>query len=217
MVLSSENADPQRKLEGESSSSELAKAIDEVIHPLEGMYILKNKKSRTNLDIINGSPQEGARIYGYEPAAEDKIGNQLWIVERDPPSETFTLRNLQSGTYVDLAGGQSGNGSPVVGYSRNLSATQRTRQEWRIEERELDHYTIQCSRTETYLEIPGGKPTNSLVATCSAAEIENDHQVWCFEPVSCARTTLLKLFQAWKPEIRLFAPSGESIQYFLLP
>ncbi|KAG8980814.1 hypothetical protein FRB90_007465, partial [Tulasnella sp. 427] len=213
MVPSSENADPQRKLEGESSGSELEKAIDEVILPVEGMYILKNKKSRTNLDIVNGSPQDGARIYGYEPSAEDKIGSQLWIVERDGPNETFTLRNLQSGTYVDLVGGPCSNGSPVAGYSRALSASQ----EWRIKERELDHYTIQCSQTETYLEIPGGKPNNSLVATCSAAEIGNDHQVWCFEPVSCTSTTLLNLFQAWKPEIKLYAPSGESIQYFLLP
>ncbi|KIO17417.1 hypothetical protein M407DRAFT_172304 [Tulasnella calospora MUT 4182] len=77
---------------------------------------------------------------------------------------------------------------------------------------------IQCSRTNTFMEIPRGDPSNDVDARCSGASEEGDHQLWNLEPASRTSAEIKALFWSWKPGFlpHVFQPYGESAQYFVL-
>lgn len=77
---------------------------EQVTSMREGLYTLTNKKSRNHLDLSGGNPTSGSQVQGYEQNTEEDIGNQLWLLMKDGLNDTYTLRNLQSGTYLDLFG-----------------------------------------------------------------------------------------------------------------
>ncbi|KIO17418.1 carbohydrate-binding module family 13 protein [Tulasnella calospora MUT 4182] len=184
-------------------------------HFREGLYILTNQKSRSTLDLCGGDPAPGTHVLGYEQHLYCDNANQLWVIKQDGLNDTYTLRNFLTGTYLDLLGGKPENASQVVGWSRQLNGDSRANQEWRIKETE-HHYTLQCSRTDTFLEIPGGDPSNRVDAKCSKASEEQDHQLWILELASRTGAEIKALFRSWKPDLLLFQPYDESAQYFVL-
>lgn len=185
----------------------------------EGLYLIMNKKSRTTIDLYRGESASGTQVKGHERSAKDNIGNQLWIVKRDGVNNTYSLRNFQGGTCLDLFEGRRENGSGAVGWPRNFHKVHRLNQEWRIEEYEPTYYRIQCCQSGTYLEVAGGNPSNGTPITCSAAQSKSDHQLWSFELVSRGGPEITALFESWKPAIlpRLLQPYKNSSQYFVLP
>ncbi|KIO23033.1 carbohydrate-binding module family 13 protein [Tulasnella calospora MUT 4182] len=182
----------------------------------EGLYFLVNKKSRTSLDVNAGN---GVRVQGYEPNLDNNIGNQMWAITKERLNDTHTLINIQHGTYLDLQGGLRNNGSAVISSAWQLDNQSRSNQEWRIEEREPDYFVIQCSSTDSYLELPGGSPQNSTLATCSQAAEQMDHQLWSLDLISRSALDIKMMLKSWKPDIepRLFLSHGDSVQYFVLP
>lgn len=121
--MSSGNADEQSRGEvesaqGKQASSESVEEQDLQIR--EGLYLIMNKKSRTTIDLYRGElfkklmkanqcdsrplgeSASGTQVKGHERSAKDNIGNQLWIVKRDGVNNTYSLRNFQGGTCLDL-------------------------------------------------------------------------------------------------------------------
>lgn len=217
------NSEIQSKMEVEESQGQPPRyedRDDQVMSVREGLYTLTNKKSRTNLDLCDGNPTKGTQVHGYEQHTEEDMGNQIWLIMKDGSNDTYSVRNLQSGTFLDLFGTDRQNGSKVVGWPRVLGSPGRSSQEWRIEERELDYHTIQCARTDTFLEILGGNSTNCAGVTCSeAADQEWDHQLWRLELISRTGTEIKSIFKSWKPNIGplLLQSHDKSSQYFVLP
>lgn len=191
----------------------------QAINIREGLYFLADKQSRTNLDLSHGNANQGARVQGYAPNVGSDIGNQMWLIKQEGLNDTYTIRNLQSGTYLDLKGGSRENGSLVVGWTRQLNSPSRSNQEWRIQQRGPRYYAIQCSRTEMYLEITGGNPKNATPVTCSQAADKADHQLWTLDLISRTAPEIRMIFESWKENIRplLFGSDEDSVQYFGLP
>ncbi|KAG8941219.1 hypothetical protein FRC04_004671 [Tulasnella sp. 424] len=174
-------------------------------HPLpDGLYILKNKISRTVIDLYAGIPDRGTRCAGFPRNTDGNIDHQLWIIKCDTSNNTYTLKNHRGGTYLDLEAGKRENGSRVCGYPRTLEDGGRRNQEWRIIEQDIDedtldntlnsYYRIQNIHTDTYLEIPGGNPSMDTIVACSTKIDGGDHQLWIIE-----------------------LPYGDDAEYFVLP
>lgn len=189
------------------------------IHLREGLYFLANKRTRTLLDLNCGNPAPGTLVIAYQKNTDAHVGNQLWILKQDGLDGTYTLRNFQGGTFLELGGGTRENGSGTSCSERVINGQNRSNQEWRVEEHEPHHYRLRCSRTDTFLEVAGGKSSNGAHVTCSEATGECDHQLWCFESVSRTSGDIKALFESWKPSIvpRLLHPYGDLSQYFVLP
>ncbi|KIO23032.1 carbohydrate-binding module family 13 protein [Tulasnella calospora MUT 4182] len=216
--MASGNDDPPSKVGSEEAEGQppgYEGSDEQASHFREGLYILTNQKSRSTLDMCEGNFAPGTRVIGYEQHLDCDNANQLWVIKQDGLNDTYTLRNFLTGTYMNLLGGDSENASQVVGWPRELKGEGRAKQEWRIKERE-HHYTLQCSRADTFLEIPGGDPSNCVDAKCSEASEERDHQLWILELASRTGAEIKALFRSWKPDLFLFQPYGESAQYFVL-
>ncbi|KAG8912336.1 hypothetical protein FRC01_005146 [Tulasnella sp. 417] len=71
----------------------------------DGLYVLTNIKSRTVLDLHGGNSGGGTHCAGFARNTNDCIDHQLWIVKHDTSNDTYTLRNLRGGTYLDLQAG----------------------------------------------------------------------------------------------------------------
>ncbi|KAG9040653.1 hypothetical protein FS837_000357, partial [Tulasnella sp. UAMH 9824] len=79
---------------------------DEQDGPLpDGLYVLTNNKSRTVLDLWGGDSGGGTDCAGFARNTNECIDHQIWIVKHDTSNDTYTLRNLRGGTYVDLQAG----------------------------------------------------------------------------------------------------------------
>ncbi|KAG8902659.1 hypothetical protein FRC01_009517 [Tulasnella sp. 417] len=181
----------------------------------EGLYILVNKKSRSTLDLAGGWHGPGTHVLGFEQHIEWDNSNQMWHIKQDGLNGTYTLRNLLSGTFLDLEAGNPRNGSQVVGWPRELRGESRANQEWHIEEKEPNYYMLQCSRTNTFLEIPGGNPSNCADVKCSELSYYNDHQLWSLDLASRTGAEIKELFMSWKPSLlpQIFQLYAESTQY----
>ncbi|KAG8894892.1 hypothetical protein FRC01_012686, partial [Tulasnella sp. 417] len=204
----------------------------------DGLYVLTNNMSRTVLDLSGGNSGGGTRCAGFSRNINDSIDHQLWIVKHDDSNNMYTLKNLRGGTFLDLQAGKRENGSQVTGYPRSLADGSRRNQEWRIVEQAPDQHTsgkkpdsemswgshksryrIQCSATNTYLEISGGNTSNGTNATCSARADNGDHQLWSLERVSRTTREIKAILESWKPDLlnRLLQPYGDEAEYFVLP
>ncbi|KIO23020.1 carbohydrate-binding module family 13 protein [Tulasnella calospora MUT 4182] len=95
----------------------------------DGLYVLTNIMSRTVLDLKGGSSSAGKRCAGYSRNTNDRIDHQLWIVKHDNSNNTYTLKNFRGGTYLDLEGGNTSNGT----YANCSSWTGGDHQLWALE------------------------------------------------------------------------------------
>lgn len=188
-------------------------------HLPNGLYILTNNLSRTALDLYEGNSNAGTRCVVHARNTDHSIDHQLWIIRHDESSNTYTIRNLRGGTYLDLQGGKSENGSQVTGNPRSLADGSRRNQEWRIVEQVPDQYTIQSSATNTYLEISGGNISNGTSVTCSARADDAEYQLWTVEHVSRTTQEIKAILASWKPDLlkHLFQPHEDDAEYFVLP
>lgn len=184
----------------------------------EGIYILRNKKSRTIADLW--SPlQEKTLCHGHWRNVSAAIGHQLWLIQRDGLNETYTIKNIEYSKYLEVADGRCENGSKVLPRPRHLAEEARSNQEWMINELESEEYTIKCARTNTFLEIAGGNASNGAEITCSEAAMEMDHQLWILDRVSRTGSEIKAMFESWKPDLasRIMQPHKAQTEYFVLP
>lgn len=213
MVAANGNARPKDEAEAEVQPPAYGGPSGDKDVPIrDGLYILMNKMSRTVLDLWH--PKSGTQCQGW---SQYSLGNQLWIVQKSPDKDTYTLKNIQHAAFLDLLAGNPENGAPAIGHHR---VEDSLNQEWRIVEHAPYYYTLQCAKTNTYLEIPGGNSENGTKTTCSNAALKMDHQLWILDRVSRSGQEIRSIIERWKPGLlspRLFLPHGETAEYLGLP
>lgn len=211
MASSNEPARPSDEVEVQPSA--YGRTSDDPI--LDGLYFLRNKMARTVLDL--GEPESGTPCKGWSQHNHSGIGNQIWIVQKSVAGDTYTLRNIRHATVLDLLEGNPQNGASIIGCNRVEGSLN---QEWRIAEHALHHHTLQCARTNTYLEIAGGSAEDGTKVTCSeGGSGSKDHQLWILDRVSRSSLEVGAIIGQWKPELqsRLFLPHGDAAEYLCLP
>ncbi|KAK7045877.1 hypothetical protein VNI00_007306 [Paramarasmius palmivorus] len=160
------------------------------------------------VDLSTGSSLDGTPVIGFTkhpsqwPTSTDLIAsNQLWLVEPVAnASDTFTIRNLKTGTYVDLLDGKGGDHIPIQG----RKGTGKDNQKWVIK---LDpqgkykfvilipRYTvfhlqvtlrIQNVASKTFVDLLNGGSANGTEINGWSGDwtSTNTHQQWVFQRVS---------------------------------
>ncbi|KAG8992789.1 hypothetical protein FRB90_000900 [Tulasnella sp. 427] len=129
------------------------------------------------------------------------------------------MEALISIALIEAPSRQRENKSRVFAHKRVESGSGRANQEWRILEEISGYYTIQCARTDTFLEIIDGQPDNGIGVTCSSNAKDSDHQLWELERASRSGHEIKSIIGLWRLELldRLVEPYGDNVQYFVLP
>jgi hypothetical protein len=133
---------------------------------VEGVYRIVNQASTTCLDLTGGSKSGGTKIQGYANAdTTESFANQLWMIKRVPAPEEvsqtpyYTIRNIGTGTYMDLDDASTKDGTQVASYERNV--TEPGNQEFFfLSKSDEEYYWIENRVSYTLLEIDGGRKDN---------------------------------------------------------
>ncbi|EPS99468.1 hypothetical protein FOMPIDRAFT_82644 [Fomitopsis schrenkii] len=94
----------------------------------KSVFKIENANSRTVMDLNRGNPMPQTLIFGYQP--QDRNPNQRWAILRNSNNTAYVIRNQSSGTYVDLYGGRSANGTGIHGHGGEGVTTMNNNQLW---------------------------------------------------------------------------------------
>lgn len=78
-----------------------------------------------------GNSTDGTKCQGWALSDSELIYDQQWLISDTEVDGVYTLRNLRSGTYLDLSDGSSTNGTKVQGWTAASSAYVKD-QQWAI-------------------------------------------------------------------------------------
>ncbi|PPQ74703.1 LOW QUALITY PROTEIN: hypothetical protein CVT25_007632 [Psilocybe cyanescens] len=157
------------------------------------VYTLVNRKSNgdTNvvLDIYQGRRANGTPSHIWAETDTQDIFNQQWLLkEVDGKPDVYTLRNLRTGTYLDLSNGSSANGTQVQGWSSAEGSAYASNQQWKITT-DGTYYRLQNVSGKTYLDLLGNATTNGTkVHGWAKANVET--QDWLLRRVSRTGTEI---------------------------
>ena|SRR5882762_6011386 len=88
-----------------------------------------------------GNPADGTQVIGWQDMGGNSDGaafNQRWLVSLvDGQPGVYTLHNLHGGTYLDLNGGGSANGTRIQGWEFIPNARN---QQWNVSKAEVDGF-----------------------------------------------------------------------------
>jgi len=186
---------------------------------------ISNAKAPVVVDLLGpGSSANDTAVNAWEQkwwnnAKDFNASNQLWLVELlGGTSDTYTLRNIKSGTYLDLAGGNANDGSRIVGWEHTNTYNQR----WIIRKDGEGMYRIQNLASHTFVDLHNGESANGTQITAWAGSWDSQgpdtfHKQWVFERVSLAGTeihTLLKAHPNIEQDFKSYQVDGE---YMILP
>jgi len=80
-----------------------------------------------------GSPAKGRVCQGWQNLSyKAEAFNQQWFITAvQGRNDIFTMRNLRSGTYLDMSDGSSANGTRVQGYTKAAPGNEKN-QQWKL-------------------------------------------------------------------------------------
>ncbi|KAI1282354.1 carbohydrate-binding module family 13 protein [Xylaria sp. FL0933] len=149
------------------------------IDDLDGAIVsFLNYGTGTALDLSDGKTDNGTPLVGWQFHGGE---NQQWKLERvdsSPVWPTWKLRNIKSGTYVELDDGKSANGTTIQGWQKKENNNQLFRL---VSADPMGRvFMIQNVASGTYIDLLNGNPANSTKITGWAGilEIKNAHQLW---------------------------------------
>ncbi|KAF2964612.1 hypothetical protein GQX73_g8968 [Xylaria multiplex] len=148
--------------------------------PLDGAIVsFINYGTGTALDLSEGSSRNETPIIGYKFHGHT---NQQWRLQRVDSSTvwpTWKLINVASATVVDLYGGGSNNGNPIIG---QVNQADNMNQLWYLVSADpLGRVVkIQNIRTGTYVNLLDGSVADGTKVTGYAGSVQdkNSHQLW---------------------------------------
>jgi hypothetical protein len=95
----------------------------------DGVYVIRSKATDTVVDLSAGNSGNEAVIWGwFAVPMEHHYFNQNWWIEKVGVGNRYTIRNVRTNTYMEVAGGRPENGTRVQGYQKNDTVSQ----EWHI-------------------------------------------------------------------------------------
>ncbi|KAH8101213.1 hypothetical protein BXZ70DRAFT_934980 [Cristinia sonorae] len=131
-----------------------------------GIYYISNAGAPIVMDMLSGESSDGARIGAWSLVDPSGINSyhQQWFIEpvdecADPYDEKYTIRNIKSGSYMDLANTiPYTNGATLIGRARGGDS-----QHWYIRPDEGGSVRFCNSVTETYLDLNQGTSSKGAV------------------------------------------------------
>ncbi|CAM1511936.1 Fc.00g094490.m01.CDS01 [Cosmosporella sp. VM-42] len=126
---------------------------------LDGAIVsIINRKSGTAVDLkLAGGSKNDTPIFGYRFHGGKNQQWKLKMVDNGSPWPVWMLKNVKFGTYMDLFGSGTANGTKVVGWSGGTTTNQN--QLWRLitADPNCQLFMLQNVGSNTYLDLAGGK------------------------------------------------------------
>ncbi|OTA99444.1 carbohydrate-binding module family 13 protein [Hypoxylon sp. CI-4A] len=108
--------------------------IADATDPNNPKWVIRNVKTKTNLDLYHSEKGNGTKIAGWAGREGDNTNqNQLWHFIPAIGAKGYhvlKIQNAASGTFVDLRGGNPANGAEICGWAG--SGYPNPHQLWRI-------------------------------------------------------------------------------------
>jgi len=185
------------------------------------VYVIQNKKSGTFLDLDNGSSANGTKVQGWENLSTQQYApNQQWLISQvGGTSGLYTLRNMSGGTFLDLTGGSSDNGTQIQCWEQNAGSPDAPNQQWNIFKAEATGFwRIQNVKAKTFVDIDNGSATDGTKIQGWQSISNDDNQMWSIKAVTVSGKKInsaLKANSSIKKEFPSFLPPDT--QYLILP
>ena len=129
---------------------------------LDGVYVVRNKRTNTVLDLAGGNPSDETQIQGCRAVhMEGDYFNQNWLIEKIGDSNRYSVRNVKTNTCMEVAHGSSEDSAKVQGHQMNGQAAQ----EWNITGNDETGYRYDTSLHSNEFSILPASLT-SLPARC---------------------------------------------------
>ncbi|KAF7335117.1 Carbohydrate-binding module family 13 protein [Mycena venus] len=153
------------------------------------------------MEIAGGSPSDHTQVQIWQKASfgtKDSL-NQLWMV-KTTTNGNYTLRNLRSGSYMDMAEGSAANGTHIIGFQSNGS----NNQQWKIIEAG-EYYKIRNVQSQTYANLAGNYHANGNHIIGYKDTGGENNELWKFErrDVSAAEIQLSATKSGYDLDINL--------------
>ncbi|PBL04447.1 Moa, A lectin from the mushroom marasmius Oreades in complex with the trisaccharide Galgalglcnac [Armillaria gallica] len=186
-----------------------------------GIYQIRNAGVPVAMDLHDGSSNDGNRtkIAGWQFG--DGINwNQLWLLEPvSRKTDTFTVRSLIAGTYMDLSGGSRDNGpAPIIGWPRT-----GTNQEWIIKQSAGNQsYKMKNYASGTFADLhTGGSSNGTPIHGCQGSDFHvrdnNFHQRWLFKRMSLSSAEIETIIGRNPHLVRNYKSYQVDREYLILP
>ncbi|KAF7558983.1 hypothetical protein G7046_g5168 [Stylonectria norvegica] len=152
------------------------------IESLDGAVVsILNRKSGTALDLkLSGASKDDNPIFGF---AFHGGQNQQWKLEKVNNGSlwpVWMIKNVKYGTYVDLYGSGTANGTKVSGWAGG--STNNTHQLWRLITADTKGrvFLFQNVGSNTYLDLSNGNgaPRTPIQGWQGTAAFNNPNQQW---------------------------------------
>ncbi|KAK0193272.1 hypothetical protein F5146DRAFT_1029860 [Armillaria mellea] len=189
-----------------------------------GIYHIRNAGApELAVDLHNGSNDNaqcfvGTAIAGWQ--FDDGINwNQLWLLEPVyRKADTFTVRSLIAGSYMDLSGGWRDNNVPIIGWRRT-----GTNQEWTIKHSAGNQsYKMKNYDTGTFAILKtGGSSNGTPICGYQGSDFhvrDNDfHQCWSFKRWSLSSADIKLIVERNSHLARNYKSYQVDGEYLILP
>ncbi|KAF5346630.1 hypothetical protein D9757_013559 [Collybiopsis confluens] len=191
---------------------------------LRGAYFIRNARVPIVIDLNGGLTANGTRVTSWAQtewanATQFSAANQLWLITPVPQtSDTYTVQNIRSGTFLDLSGSNSNNRTPITGWANNNSNNQR----WVIRTDRSGFYKFQNVASSTFMDLLNGGTANGTLITgwsgqWDATGESSHHQQWSLQRVS-QRSTEVHSTLRRNPELSFdFQSYQVDADYIILP
>ncbi|KAG8908016.1 hypothetical protein FRB99_000834 [Tulasnella sp. 403] len=197
-----------------------------------GFYILRNKRTKTCLDLDGGRNHNGNKIQGWSRFGSF-LPNSLWFIEKQT-SGGYSIRNARTGNAMDLDYGKKDNGTRVQGY-RFMSGNPN--QYWDLIDKG-GYYSYVNAQWKIYVQQTGALAPVSLSSTltfflatflsrssdngaeaqCASYAKGDDNQLWLLDHRSRTANEIQCILQANSLLSGLFERSKDNkTQYLILP
>ncbi|PBL04449.1 Moa, A lectin from the mushroom marasmius Oreades in complex with the trisaccharide Galgalglcnac [Armillaria gallica] len=161
-----------------------------------GIYQIRNAGVPVAMDLHNGSSVNRTAIAGVQIGeGSDFSWHQLWLLEPvSRKTDTFTVRSLIAGTYMDMSDGSRDNNIPIIGWHRT-----GTNQEWIIKHSAGNQsYKIKNYATGTFANLhtdgsSNGFPIRGYQGSDFHVRDNNFHQCWLFKRMSLSSAEIKRI------------------------
>ncbi|KAG8895459.1 hypothetical protein FRB99_000576 [Tulasnella sp. 403] len=182
-----------------------------------GIYILRNKRTKTCLDLESDKPEKacGWKIKGRS-CFGNFLANTLWFIEKRA-SGGYYIRNAGSGKAMDLNDGKKDDGTRVQGYHFSPG---NSNQCWDLIDYKGGYYFIQNVKAKTYLQLKDGSSDNGAETQCASYSEGDDNQLWFLDRRSRSTEEIQHVLRANPILSDLFERTNDEndkTQYITLP
>ncbi|KAI0884122.1 carbohydrate-binding module family 13 protein [Annulohypoxylon maeteangense] len=141
-----------------------------------------NYGTGTAIDLTKGGKQDGTPVIGYEYHGGENQKWKLQKVDKSTVWPTFTIRNVQADTNLDLYQGGKEDGTKITGWAGPATENINSHQLWYFVTADDAGtvFMIQNVGTGTFVDLLNGNAANSTEISGWGGYVQNKnpHQLW---------------------------------------